>query len=65
MNSGKLNKILPSKKEKIKVHINLHDRLCRVEKCSHSKKEYTRYSALIDHYKKKHPEIGLVYEEEK
>lgn len=54
-----------SKKEKRKIRITLHDRLCKIEDCIHSKKSYTRYSALIDHYKKKHPNIELNYEEDK
>ena len=53
------------KMPKPRIHISLTDRLCQAEKCLRSKTPYQNYRSLIDHYKKKHPEIELVYEEEK
>ena len=43
------------------IHVNLHDTLCKIKGCPRSKKAYLRYSALIRHYKMKHPEIKIIY----
>ena len=43
------------------IHVNLHNTLCKIKGCPRSKKAYLRYSALIRHYKMKHPGIKIIY----
>ena len=50
--------------KKKKVTISLHDRFCTIKGCHRSKNPYKRYKPLIDHYKRDHPDIELVFEKE-
>jgi len=47
------------------IHLSLADRCCIIDSCSHHLKPYKHYSSLKTHYLKQHPEIQLVYGEEK
>jgi hypothetical protein len=47
----------------VTVKVRFADRLCKVEKCSRSKKPYATLKSLINHYKNKHPEIMVVNSE--
>jgi len=49
------------KKPKTKIRISLQDRVCKIKNCSKFDKPYVRYSALVQHYKMKHPDVELIY----
>lgn len=52
------------KRSTAKVRIGLGDRTCCVHGCSRAEHPYKRYSALVQHYKLKHPGVELAYEDD-
>ena len=44
---------------RVEVIIGYKDRLCKMERCSRSKKPYSALRYLLNHYKTKHPGVVL------
>ncbi len=53
-----------TKSSQKKIKLSIQDRTCIIENCSRNHKPYARYASLVYHYKIKHPEINLVYEDD-
>lgn len=52
------------KPKKIKIKISLHDRTCKIKNCVRNHNPYKSYPPLKQHYRRKHPNIDLIFEDE-